>query len=129
MTASSLAGKQAAKQAAKVLGGLYETFVGTDASQIEINPLAVSEDGRLLVLDAKVGFDGNAMFRHKDLAALLPQPAHKGEALTIVGHSVVVAAEEDDNVSKLWCEESNLCGLHVSVINQGALARLGCREG
>jgi succinyl-CoA synthetase beta subunit len=42
----------------------------TDASQIEINPLAVTDDGRLLVLDAKVGFDSNAMFRHKDLMEL-----------------------------------------------------------
>ena len=59
-----------AKQAASVLAKLYDTFVGTDASQIEINPLAVTEDGRMLVLDAKVGFDSNAMFRHKDLASL-----------------------------------------------------------
>jgi succinyl-CoA synthetase beta subunit len=62
-----------AKQAAKVLGCLYDAFVATDAEQIEINPLAVCEgkDGdELLVLDAKVAFDGNAMFRHKDLAEL-----------------------------------------------------------
>ena len=62
-----------AKQAAKVLAGLYAAFLGTDAEQIEINPLAVCEgkDGdELLVLDAKVAFDGNAMFRHKDLAEL-----------------------------------------------------------
>src|SRR4028118_2370341 len=59
-----------AKQATNVLAKLYDAFVGTDASQIEINPLAVTEDGRLLVLDAKVGFDSNAMFRHKDLAEL-----------------------------------------------------------
>ncbi|MEO6225702.1 MAG: ADP-forming succinate--CoA ligase subunit beta, partial [Sphingomicrobium sp.] len=59
-----------AKQAAKVLAKLYETFVGTDASQIEINPLAVSDKGELLVLDAKVGFDNNAEFRHPDLDAL-----------------------------------------------------------
>jgi succinyl-CoA synthetase beta subunit len=59
-----------AKQAAKVLGGLYAAFVGTDAEQIEINPLAVCAGDQLLVLDAKVSFDGNAMFRHKDLAAL-----------------------------------------------------------
>ena len=59
-----------AKQAANVLAKLYDAFVGTDASQIEINPLAVTDDGQLLVLDAKVGFDSNAMFRHKDLAAL-----------------------------------------------------------
>jgi succinyl-CoA synthetase beta subunit len=62
-----------AKQAAKVLGGLYAAFIGTDAEQIEINPLAVCEGANgdeLLVLDAKVAFDGNAMFRHKDLAEL-----------------------------------------------------------
>ena len=62
-----------AKQAAKVLGGLYAAFVGTDAEQIEINPLAVckgAEGDELLVLDAKVSFDGNAMFRHKDLVPL-----------------------------------------------------------
>ncbi|MDB5698693.1 MAG: ADP-forming succinate--CoA ligase subunit beta [Alphaproteobacteria bacterium] len=59
-----------AKQAQAMLGKLYAAFVGTDASQIEINPLAVTDDGRLLVLDAKVGFDSNAMFRHKDLAEL-----------------------------------------------------------
>ena len=59
-----------AKQCAHVLAKLYDAFVGTDASQIEINPLAVTDDGKLLVLDAKVGFDGNAMFRHQDLAAL-----------------------------------------------------------
>lgn len=62
-----------AKQCAKVLAGLYAAFLGTDAEQIEINPLAVCEGANgdeLLVLDAKVGFDGNAMFRHPDLAEL-----------------------------------------------------------
>jgi succinyl-CoA synthetase beta subunit len=59
-----------ARQAANVLSKLYDAFLGTDASQIEINPLAVTDDGKLMVLDAKVGFDSNAMFRHKDLAEL-----------------------------------------------------------
>ena len=59
-----------AKQAQKVLKGLYDAFVATDASQIEINPLAVTGDGQLQVLDAKVGFDSNAMFRHPDIAEL-----------------------------------------------------------
>ncbi|HEV2815667.1 MAG TPA: ADP-forming succinate--CoA ligase subunit beta [Allosphingosinicella sp.] len=58
------------KQAQRVAGLLYDAFLGTDAAQIEINPLAVTEDGRLLVLDAKVGFDANAEFRHPDLEAL-----------------------------------------------------------
>jgi len=62
-----------AKQAQTVLAGLYAAFLGTDAEQIEINPLAVCKGANgdeLLVLDAKVAFDGNAMFRHKDLADL-----------------------------------------------------------
>jgi len=59
-----------AKQAGKVLASLHEAFLGTDASQIEINPLAVDDKGRLLVLDAKVGFDSNAGFRHPDLEQL-----------------------------------------------------------
>jgi succinyl-CoA synthetase beta subunit len=58
------------KQAQKVARLLYDAFLGTDAAQIEINPLAVTDDGRLLVLDAKVGFDANAEFRHPDLEAL-----------------------------------------------------------
>ena len=62
-----------AKQAQTVLAGLYAAFIGTDAEQIEINPLAVCKGANgdeLLVLDAKVAFDGNAMFRHKELAEL-----------------------------------------------------------
>jgi len=59
-----------AKQAGKVLGSLYQAFLGTDASQIEINPLAIDDKSRLLVLDAKVGFDNNAEFRHPDLEQL-----------------------------------------------------------
>jgi len=59
-----------AKQASKVLAKLYDAFLGTDASQIEINPLAITDRGELLVLDAKVGFDSNAEFRHPDLGEL-----------------------------------------------------------
>ena len=59
-----------ARQAGKVLAKLYDAFVGTDSSQIEINPLAVTDKGELLVLDAKVGFDNNAEFRHPGLEQL-----------------------------------------------------------
>ena len=59
-----------AKQAANVLAKLYDAFIGTDASQIEINPLAITGEGKLMVLDAKVGFDNNAEFRHPDLEQL-----------------------------------------------------------
>nr|WP_315379382.1 ADP-forming succinate--CoA ligase subunit beta [uncultured Sphingomonas sp.] len=63
-------GGDLAKQAQSLAGKVYDTFLGTDASQIEINPLAVTDDNKLMVLDAKVGFDSNSMFRHKDLLAL-----------------------------------------------------------
>lgn len=64
-----------ARQCAKVLASLYAAFLGTDASQIEINPLAIvgADDrggGKLMVLDAKVGFDGNAEFRHPEYSDL-----------------------------------------------------------
>ncbi|HEU0043233.1 ADP-forming succinate--CoA ligase subunit beta [Sphingomonas sp.] len=59
-----------AKQATSIASKLYDAFLGTDAAQIEINPLAITDDGKMMVLDAKVGFDTNALFRHKDLAAL-----------------------------------------------------------
>lgn len=49
---------------------LYRAFVEKDMSMLEINPLIVMENGRLRVLDAKVSFDGNALFRHPDMLAL-----------------------------------------------------------
>ncbi|WP_374386299.1 ADP-forming succinate--CoA ligase subunit beta [Sandaracinobacter sp.] len=59
-----------AKQAESTAAKLYAAFLGTDASQIEINPLAVTDDCKLMVLDAKVGFDSNALGRHPDLVEL-----------------------------------------------------------
>ena len=58
------------KQAVKLAGQLYDAFVGTDMSMLEVNPLVETTDGKLLVLDAKVSFDSNALFRHKDVVAL-----------------------------------------------------------
>ncbi|CCW34477.1 succinyl-CoA synthetase (ADP-forming) beta subunit [Chthonomonas calidirosea] len=51
------------------LRGLLNAFVGVDASLAEINPLAVTEDGRVLAADAKIEIDDSALFRHPDLAA------------------------------------------------------------
>ncbi|MCC6827617.1 MAG: ADP-forming succinate--CoA ligase subunit beta [Novosphingobium sp.] len=58
------------KQAQKLAGQLYEAFIATDMSMLEINPLIETTDGQLLVLDAKVSFDPNALFRHPDIFAL-----------------------------------------------------------
>jgi len=56
--------------AAKVIASLYKTFIAKDAAMLEINPLVVTEGGDIVVLDAKMGFDGNALFRHKDVVEL-----------------------------------------------------------
>src|SRR6185436_210003 len=49
---------------------LYKAFLEKDMSMLEINPLIVMKNGRVRVLDAKVSFDGNALFRHPDIVAL-----------------------------------------------------------
>jgi succinyl-CoA synthetase beta subunit len=64
-----LSGDQA-KQAGKLLSQLYRAFVAKDMSMLEINPLIVTEDGQLRVLDAKISFDDNALFRHPEIREL-----------------------------------------------------------
>jgi succinyl-CoA synthetase beta subunit len=59
-----------AKQAGGLVGKLYAAFVAKDMSLLEINPLVVTKDGKLICLDAKVGFDDNALYRHPDVVAL-----------------------------------------------------------
>ncbi|HEY3813322.1 MAG TPA: ADP-forming succinate--CoA ligase subunit beta [Caulobacteraceae bacterium] len=60
----------AAKEAPKLLHQLFHAFVTKDMSLLEINPLIVTGDGHLKVLDAKVSFDDNALFRHPDILEL-----------------------------------------------------------
>jgi len=58
------------KQAVKLAGQLYNAFVGTDMAMLEVNPLVETTDGKLLVLDAKVSFDSNSLYRHPDVQEL-----------------------------------------------------------
>ena len=58
------------KQAQKLGKKLYDAFLAMDCEMVEINPLVVTEDQQLIVLDTKMSFDGNALMRHPDLAAL-----------------------------------------------------------
>ncbi len=58
------------RAAVAFLQGLYEAFVKLDASLLEINPLVVTGDGRLMALDAKMNFDSNALYRQKEIQAL-----------------------------------------------------------
>jgi len=61
---------EAVSHAVPFLQALYRAFLDTDASLIEINPCVLTGDGRLVALDAKMTFDDNALFRHKDLREL-----------------------------------------------------------
>lgn len=58
------------KKAVKFIMALYHTFEATDASIVEINPLALTTDGDVVALDAKINFDDNALYRQPDIAAL-----------------------------------------------------------
>ena len=60
----------AAKQGAKLLEQLYTAFMAKDMDMMEINPLVQTGKGDLIVLDAKVSFDSNALFRHPDMVEL-----------------------------------------------------------
>jgi succinyl-CoA synthetase beta subunit len=59
-----------AKQAEKLVAKLYAAFTAKDMSLLEINPLVVTKDNQLVCLDAKIGFDDNALYRHPDIVAL-----------------------------------------------------------
>ncbi|MEM9268636.1 MAG: ADP-forming succinate--CoA ligase subunit beta [Pseudomonadota bacterium] len=60
----------ATKQCVKLMGTLYKLFHAKDMEVLEINPLVVTTAGKLMCLDAKMGFDGSAIYRHSDIAAL-----------------------------------------------------------
>jgi succinyl-CoA synthetase beta subunit len=67
--ALGLKGPQVA-QAGKLMNAVYNAFLATDATLIEINPLIVTDDGSLIALDAKMTFDDNALYRHADIKSL-----------------------------------------------------------
>ena len=58
------------KECIKLMGQLFQAFIEKDMEMLEINPLIVTKNGTLSVLDAKVGFDSNAIYRHQDIADL-----------------------------------------------------------
>jgi succinyl-CoA synthetase beta subunit len=61
---------EVASNAVPFLQALYRAFIDTDASMLEINPCVITGDGKLVALDAKMAFDDNALFRHKELREL-----------------------------------------------------------
>jgi succinyl-CoA synthetase beta subunit len=62
--------REVSKQAESVMPELYKAFVAKDMSLLEINPLVVTKTGQLICLDAKIGFDDNALYRHPEIVAL-----------------------------------------------------------
>lgn len=70
-----------AKQAVRFIMALYDSYVSNDASTAEINPLARTEDGQILALDAKFELEDNALFRHEDLVEL--RDIHEEDPLEI----------------------------------------------
>ncbi|MCH8874196.1 ADP-forming succinate--CoA ligase subunit beta [candidate division KSB1 bacterium] len=69
------------KNALKFFSALYKAFMESDCSMAEINPLVVTRDGNVLALDAKINFDDNALYRHKDFAEL--RDLHEEEPLEV----------------------------------------------
>ena len=62
--------KELVGQAVKFMMGLYRAFIEKDCSIAEINPLVTTGDGKVMALDAKLNFDSNALYRHKDISEL-----------------------------------------------------------
>lgn len=82
-----LEGKQV-NTAVKFMGSLYKAFMDLDMSVVEINPLVVTGDDQLIALDAKVNFDDNALFRHKDIEELRDESEEDPAELEAARHSL-----------------------------------------
>jgi succinyl-CoA synthetase beta subunit len=82
-----LEGKQV-NTAVKFIGALYKAFVDLDCSIVEINPLVVTGAGDVVALDAKVNFDDNALFRHKDVEELRDESEEDPSELEAARHSL-----------------------------------------
>ncbi len=75
---------------------LYKAFVEKDMSLLEVNPLIVMKSGRLRVLDAKVSFDGNALFRHEDIVALRDESEEDAKEIEASKHDLAYVALDGD---------------------------------
>ncbi|MCA8908649.1 MAG: ADP-forming succinate--CoA ligase subunit beta, partial [Rhodospirillaceae bacterium] len=82
-----LSGKQVSS-AVKFLTGMYKAFMDLDASIVEINPLVVTGEGQVMALDAKMNFDGNALFRHPDVLDLRDETEEDPAELEAAKHEL-----------------------------------------
>jgi succinyl-CoA synthetase beta subunit len=77
-----------AKQGMKLLGQLYAAFVAKDMAMLEVNPLIVTGDQQLRVLDAKVSFDSNALYRHADVRELRDESEEDAKEIEASKHDL-----------------------------------------
>ena len=77
-----------AKQVGTLLPQLYKAFVEKDMALLEINPLIVTADDKLRVLDAKIGFDDNALYRHEDIRALRDESEEDPKEIEATKHDL-----------------------------------------
>jgi succinyl-CoA synthetase beta subunit len=82
-----LEGKQV-QAATKFILGMYQAFTALDASVVEINPLVVTGAGEVVALDAKINFDDNALFRHKEIEELRDEAEEDPTELEAAKHSL-----------------------------------------
>ena len=82
-----LEGKQVGA-AVKFIGAMYKAFLALDASIVEINPLVVTGGGEVMALDAKMNFDDNALFRHKDVADMRDEDEEDAMELEAARHEL-----------------------------------------
>ncbi|RYE77625.1 MAG: ADP-forming succinate--CoA ligase subunit beta [Hyphomicrobiales bacterium] len=75
---------------------LYDAFTQKDMAMLEINPLIVMTDGRLRVLDAKVSFDGNALYRHDDIKALRDETEEDAKEIEASKYDLAYVALDGD---------------------------------
>ena len=85
--ALGLAGKQVSA-ASKFMLGMYKAFINLDASVVEINPLVVTGAGEVIALDAKMNFDDNALFRHKDVEEMRDEAEEDPTELEAAKHGL-----------------------------------------
>lgn len=84
------------KQLGQIMSGLYRLFTELDASLVEINPLIVTQAGDIMALDAKIGFDDNALYRQKDIAALRDKSQEDARELEASEHDLNYVSLEGD---------------------------------
>lgn len=88
--------KEAAKDGLDLFPILYKAFVEKDMALLEVNPLIVMTDGHLRVLDAKVSFDGNALFRHPDIMELRDETEEDAKEIEASKHDLAYVALDGD---------------------------------